>query len=347
MRIAIVNDNKGHLLMLSRIVEKCLTHEIIWIAYDGREAVEKCRLDRPDIILMDLVMPKVNGVMATREIMAQSPCAILLVTASVAGNASLIFEAMGAGALDVVKTPIFGDRDEKRDTDAILSKIRIVQNLIAPGKLVRNEYPLAENNSVHVEAHKPILCFGASTGGPAALATILSQLPVDFPVPVVIIQHVDEYFSASFADWLNKQCQLTVQIARNGDRPEVGKVLIAGTSNHMLMDSHHRLVYADSNEESNYKPSVNVFFNSLVKHWDDCIIACLLTGMGRDGATGLLNIRNKGGYTITQSKDSCAVYGMPKAADDIDASMHSITPEEIPSFIMEFLSHNKLMAERL
>ena len=345
MRIAIVNDSEGHLLILSRILEEQSSHDIIWMAKNGEEALEKCLKDTPDIILMDLIMPVMNGIQATAEIMNQCPCAILIVTASVTGNTSMVFDAMGAGALDVVRTPMFGDPKMEHDTKVILQKINVIQNLVAPRVFSSKKYS-EENLTTDLASNQiPLLVFGASTGGPAVLATILGQLPKNFPIPIVIIQHVDQYFAINFAEWLNKQCQLPVRIAKEGDVPIPGTVLIAGTNEHMKMDKHKRLIYADDDEENHYKPSVNVFFNSVTKHWDSRIIACLLTGMGRDGASGLLQVREQGGYTITQNKDSCAVYGMPKAADDIGASMHSLDPEEIAGFIIELLENNKMVEQ--
>lgn len=340
MRIAIVNDDKGNILVLSRILDEHSDHEIIWTAEDGAEALEKCIKDTPDIILMDLKMPVMNGIKATEAIMQQCPCAILIVTASVTGNASMVFEAMGAGAIDVVRTPVLGDQNIQRDTQTILQKISILQNLVTPFGKRKTSSDTNDMDTDSLSSNKTILVFGASTGGPAVLATILGLLPADFPLPVIIVQHVDQYFATSFAEWLDKQCLLPVRIAINGELPQAGKVLVAGTNQHLIMNKDKQLTYADSDEENHYKPSANVFFNSLVKNWDDNIIACLLTGMGRDGASGLMQIKQKGGYTITQDEDSCAVYGMPKAADEMGSSMYSLPPEGIAQLITELVENN-------
>lgn len=183
--------------------------------------------------------------------------------------------------------------------------------------------------------------FGASTGGPAVLATILGKLPADFSVPIIIVQHVDHFFAKNFSEWLDTQCKLSVRIAEPGEMPAAGTVLVAGTDQHLVMDTRKQLIYAESEIENYYKPSVNVFFDSLTEHWDGSIIACLLTGMGRDGASGLMQIRQKGGYTITQSEDTCAVYGMPKAADAMGSSMHSLAPDDIAQFIIGLLENTK------
>jgi two-component system response regulator WspF len=152
---------------------------------------------------------------------------------------------------------------------------------------------------------------------------------------------VDQYFARNFAEWLDRQCALSVRIATAGEIPAVGTVLIAGTNQHLVMDPQKRLTYAESATENHYKPSVNVFFDSLALHWDSYIIAGLLTGMGRDGASGLMQIRQKGGYTITQSEDTCAVYGMPRAADEMGSSMQSLAPDDIVQFVTDLLENNK------
>lgn len=344
MRIAIVNDNKGNLLVLSKIIEKQSTHKIVWMANDGAEAVEKCLTDTPDIILMDLLMPVMDGVRATEAIMQQCPCAILIATASVTANASMVFEAMGAGAIDVVRTPMLGDYNVDEDTKSLLQKISMLQHLIAPGSKGKKMATPEEASRSILATQTPIIAIGASTGGPAVLATILGKIPADFPVPIVIIQHVDPYFAQNFAEWLDKQCHLSVRIAKSGDIPEAGTILVAGTNQHLIIDRYKRLNYTDTAEVNHYKPSVNVFFNSLAENWGSYIVACLLTGMGRDGASGLMKIRQKGGYTITQTGDSCAVYGMPKAADDMGSSMQSLAPEDIADFIFALLGNNNKKA---
>jgi two-component system chemotaxis response regulator CheB/two-component system response regulator WspF len=166
----------------------------------------------------------------------------------------------------------------------------------------------------------PLVAIGASAGGPAALATLLAGLPKDFAAAIVIVQHVDAAFAAGMADWLNQQSALPVRIAREGDRPQAGVALLAATDDHLHLKLPNVLGYTPVPEETPYRPSVDVFFHSVVARWPARAVGVLLTGMGRDGAIGLKAMRTKGYHTIAQDEATSAVYGMPKAAAALDAA---------------------------
>lgn len=343
MRIAIVNDLALAREVLRRLVRSVPGHEIAWMAEDGAEAVRKAAQDRPDLILMDLVMPVLDGAEATRRIMAQSPCPILLVTSSVTGNFNLVYRAMGYGGLDAANTPTLGPDGTVRDGDGILARIgklaRIQQNadawkpLPVPGSgagLPRISAP----SCLH-----PILAFGASTGGPEALACILRALPAGFPAAVVVIQHIAADFASSLANWLQGQTCLPVRVAREADEFKPGEVILAGTNDHLVLRPDRRLGYTVDPMDYPYRPSVDVFFHSLVTTWPCPGIAVLLTGMGSDGAQGLLQLRQAGWHTITQDQASCVVHGMPKAAADLQAASQVLPLAYIPQAILDRLRH--------
>ncbi len=345
MRIAIVNDNKAHVLVLKHVISTSSSHEIAWIAEDGSDAVTKAEHDTPDLILMDLIMPNVDGVESTRQIMERTPCAILIVTASVDTNAAQVFEAMGAGALDAVNTPILGADHRGKDADTLLNKIDTVARLIQVRGTNGRPQPAAHLAEEAAVPPPPLVVFGASTGGPGVLAQILSRLPKDLDAPMIVVQHVDQQFSASFASWLDEQTSLKVRIANDGDRPEPGTVLVAGTSDHLILMHKGVLSYTGEPDEHVYRPSVDVFLASAAEHWPGEIAAVLLTGMGRDGALGMLALHKRGAYTIAQDETSCAVYGMPKAAVDLGAIAETLPPEEIAAAIMRFLvKHRQVRA---
>lgn len=330
MKIAIVNDLLIAVEALRRVITTVPEYEIIWVAQDGTEAVAKAVANPPDLILMDLLMSQMNGVEATRRIMLQSPCAILLVTATVSGHGAMVFEAMGYGALDAVNTPILGSHGQSESGAEVLEKIATIGRLI--GKLKRSsqrntsqQYPTA------VKSLPPLIVIGASTGGPIALKTLLSQLPADFPAAIVIIQHIDVQFAPGLVAWLDQQVSIHVQVARDGSQIEAGKVLIASTNHHLVMQSDQTLTYTTEPRNCSYHPSVDVFFKSAAQHWDGKGIGILLTGMGRDGAEGLLALRAAGWHTIAQDQDSCVVYGMPKAAVEIGAAIEVLPIEAIAS----------------
>ncbi len=347
MRIAIVNDLNMAVESLRRIILSVPGHEIAWIARDGEEAVRKNAADTPDIILMDLIMPKMDGVEATRRIMKESPCSILIVTATVGNNAAKVFEAMGGGALDAVNIPMMGQGAEaERSRYTLLRKIHIIGKLRG---VASNETNPDRSFKIH-EPVPPLIIIGSSTGGPGAVAKILSGMPENLEAVIVVIQHVDEKFSAGLADWLDSQTLLSVKLAAEGEHPESGKVYVAGTNDHLILTP--RLIFSYTPEPGNisYRPSVDVFFNSAAEHWhpdpncrgvlkgnqkNKCgCIAVLLTGMGKDGAKGLLTLRNAGWHTIAQDEKTSVVYGMPKAAKELDAAVEILPVQSIAPAIL-------------
>ena len=340
MRIAIVNDMRIAVEALRRVVTSVPDYEIVWVASNGAEAVEKCAADTPDVILMDLIMPVMDGVEATRRIMAASPCLILVVTATVGGNASKVFEAMGYGARDAVNTPVLGGDGRVEGGAALLTKIATLGKLLDTKPRQEPQRPTIAGARAPGRYLPPLLAIGASTGGPSALAHVLSRLPSRFPAALVIIQHVDVQFAAGLADWLQAQTPLTVRLAREGCRLEVGTVWLAGTNDHMVLTPQHTLSYVADPRDYPYRPSVDVFFKSLVKNgaerWPAKAAGVLLTGMGRDGAEGLAVLRRAGWHTIAQDQASSVVYGMPKAAAEVGAARQILSLEAMAPTVMQF-----------
>ena len=322
MRIAIVNDMVLAVEALRRVLMRVPNHQIAWVAYTGAEAVKKCAHDRPDLILMDLFMPEMDGVEATRQIMQRSPCAILIVTANVHHSSAKVFEAMGHGALDAVDTPILASSGIPEAASSLLAKINTIEKLIGKSKFTP------------MRSRSPFVVIGASTGGPKAIGTILSQLPADFEAAIVIVQHVDAQFAMGMVDWLDQQTPLRVQKAMNGDRPIKGTVLFACTNDHLCLQSNGTLAYTQFPIEYPYRPSVDVFFKSVAQYWTGKGTAILLTGMGRDGAEGLKALRSKGWHTIAQSQESCVVYGMPRAAIELNAAVEVLDPDAIATTLL-------------
>lgn len=321
MRVAIVNDSAMAVESLRRTLAACPEYQLAWVANDGAEAVWRSTLDTPDLILMDLIMPVMDGVEATRKIMESTPCAILVVTATVSGNTSKVFQAMGAGALDAVNTPVMGTSGDAEGRGELLAKIAMIRKLVCQRR-DNIVLPRAHNKvSQPQDINMALVAIGASSGGPHALAQVLSALPEDFASPIVIVQHVDEHFSSELASWLDKQCALNVKIAEKDNELIPGKVLLAGTNNHLIIRADNCVDYTPFPKEMAYRPSVDVFFNSVADNWQGNVVAVLLTGMGRDGAEGLLRLRNKGIHTIAQDEATCAVYGMPKAAAKLNAAV--------------------------
>ncbi len=336
MRIAIVNDMPMAVEALRRALAFEPAHQVVWVARNGADAVQNCARDTPDLILMDLIMPVMDGVEATRQIMAKTPCAIVIVTVDRQQHMHRVFEAMGYGALDVVDTPAVGGGQPKEAAAPLLRKILNIGWLISTNaSAVRAPQPTLRA----AQPKQKIVAIGSSAGGPAALEILLKGLPADFPAAIVLVQHVDQVFAAGMAEWLASVSGLPVQLAREGDTPRNGSVLLAGTNHHMRLLKNGTLAYTAEPVNEIYRPSIDVFFESVAQYWPGEAIGVLLTGMGRDGARGLKLMRDHDFLTIAQDQHSCAVYGMPKAAADIGAAVEIRALEQIAPRLIEAVSH--------
>lgn len=328
MRIAIVNDMMMAAECLRRVLVGHTGYEVAWIAKDGAEAVRMCLADKPDLILMDMVMPVMGGAEATRRIMDQCPCPILVVTSSLETNAALVFETMGAGALDAVKTPVLSSSHGETDVAEFLRKVDMLHRL--------SSYKVEETASEKRQfagngkpLGNPIIVIGASSGGPNALETVISDLSMNLAAPVVIVQHIDPNFSRELAEWLDKSCDIPVHLAESGEKPKVGHVYVADAKAHLVLDESGTFQYQEVEDWHAYQPSVDVFFESVVSNWYGDVVAAMLTGMGRDGAKGMLALHQAGHYTVAQNEETCAVYGMPKAAVEAGAVDDVLPLEDI------------------
>lgn len=329
MRIAIVNDMTLAVEALRRALAVRAEHSVAWVACDGREAVALCERDTPDVILMDLQMPVMDGVEATRRIMARTPCAIVVVTGDVGARSAQVFEAMGAGALDAVDTPSLGLSTWGDGAALLLRKLDAIE-----ARLRARASERALRSAGGAAPPHRLVAIGASAGGPTALATVLGGLPPDFAAAVVIVQHVDAQFAPGMAQWLGQQCRLPVRLVRDGDRPTAGVIQLAGTNDHLLLHGD-RLAYDAEPRDEPYRPSVDQFFHSICRHWSGAAIGVLLTGMGRDGAEGLQAMRARGHYTIAQDQASSAVFGMPKAAIALGAACAVLPARLIAARLIE------------
>jgi two-component system response regulator WspF len=337
MKVGIVNDLPMAVEALKRALALRPEHEVIWVARDGAQAVERCAQATPHLVLMDLIMPVMDGVEATSRIMASTPCAILIVTVNVGINTAKVFEAMGHGALDVVDTPTLSGPDATASSAAFLKKIDTLAKLVGTKRFIPSADIFGE--TWVIKRPERLIAIGASAGGPAALATLLSGLPRDFAAAFVVVQHVDERFASGMAAWLSETSALPVRVAEEGDRPEIGTVLLAGTNDHLQLMTSLQLGYAAEPRDYPYRPSVDVFFDSVSTLWPGEAIGILLTGMGRDGAKGLKALRAKGHYTIAQDQGTSAVYGMPKAAASLGAAVDILPIERIASRLIDAFAH--------
>ncbi len=334
LRVAIVDDLALARAVLRRVIESVPCYEVAWEAADGAQAVAKAATDKPDAILMDLVMPHVDGATATRRIMATTPCPILIVTSSIGTNLTRVYEALGAGGLDAVNTPTFGADGTVRGEAPLLARLATIAKTVptlAALPAVGASSPLASASQI------PMVTIGVSTGGPAAVAQVLTDLGPNLPAAVVIVQHIGSDFTPGLAGWLSTRIGRPVAVCTEGTRAAIGTVCVAGGERHLVLDRAGRFEYKDEPKAYPYRPSVDVFFESLLPVGSPTGVAVLLTGMGSDGARGLRTLRDGGWHTIAQDEATCVVYGMPKAAAQLNAAVEVLPLARIGAAIRKRL----------
>lgn len=331
MKIAIVHNDVD----IIRLFDFLLTekgHQILWTTNDASNVLNKCRDNLPDLILIQLLLPQASIPDLIKDIMSEKPTTIIVVGDAIKQHTTQVFEAMSAGALDAFAEP----SSEHPESFIILNrKIKNINNLHK--SLSSNSR--FEKIKVQPEKSKtiPLVAIGSSTGGPAALVNVLSKINPDTPAAFVVIQHMDVQFSYGMVKWIDEKTDIKVQMAVANQRPEAGIVYVAGTDDHLVLQNNSTFCYTDKPVDYPYRPSVDVFFESLITHWPGQIVGVLLTGMGRDGSNGLLSLHNRKMHTIAQDKESSAVYGMPKAAAELNAATEILPIDKIGQAINNIL----------
>ena len=330
MRIAIAHASRIATRALSAALDEDTSHQLIWTAHDGADALRRSEQSPPDLLLLDLGIAGPGCLDIIRQLKARNdPLAIVLVADRPEDQMFRIYEAMGLGALDVVSCPTFNHAGQVRGQQPLFAKLRTVGRLLG---LSAPSRPLSRMTREPSYAGK-LVAIGASTGGPQAIFDILSALPPNLNASIVLVQHVESEFSAGFAAWLQQGTKWKVVLAKPGVRPEVGTALLAASNDHLVMMSNRSFAYT-SHPDVPYRPSVDALFRSLADHWSEPGLAVLLTGMGRDGAEGMKRLRQGGLNTVAQDESTSVVFGMPKAAIEVGAAEHVLAlPEIAPAVI--------------
>lgn len=337
MKIGIVSALPEVIARLRQALNLRPQHELLWVAGDGARTIELCAQNRPDLVVMDLGEPGNRCIAAIAPIMADSPCAILIVTRNSDADSSRIFAAMGEGAIDAVEAPLPG-ADSRAGAADLLRKLDSICTLVSTPKFIPSADRVGDTTSI-MRLKPRLVAIGASAGGPGALAKLLAGIPKEFPAAIVIVQHVDEQFAVGMAEWLSRDSSLPVRVAAEGDQILPGTVLLAATNDHLSLKPKDRLGYTPEPRDYVYRPSIDVFFNSICQWWNGDAVGVLLTGMGRDGAKGLKALRDKGHFTIAQDQASSAVYGMPKAAIALGAAVDVLPIERIAARLVDTLCY--------
>ncbi len=367
--ILIVDDSSFFQRQLKNIIDQHPDLNVIGVANNGREAIEKVKSLKPDIVTMDYEMPMMDGVSAVRTIMAENPLPIMMLSSMTYEGARITLDALDAGAVDFM-TKNFSEiannspAIKKRICDSLLAIAsknkktttdKSTFNIPTENKLAESSYrssgvgfcpqPIAEHNVVRepkakaVSSEKPkLLVIGASTGGPAALTELLKALPATFSIPILIVQHMPENFTLAFAERLDRLCQVSIKEASTGDDILPGRVLLAPGGKQMIIDSKNKkkVKIVDGTKEVTYTPCVDITFASVSNTYGKDALAIVMTGMGHDGRDGAKLLKRYGARIWTQEKESCLIYGMPMAVDQANLSDASYTISQIQKELIKF-----------
>ncbi|MCL2019410.1 MAG: chemotaxis response regulator protein-glutamate methylesterase [Oscillospiraceae bacterium] len=336
IRVLVVDDSVIFRTLLTKGLNEISGIEVIDAASDAFEAKEKIMRHKPDVITLDVEMPKLNGIDFLGQILPEYPIPTIVVT-STPTNA---FEAISAGAVEFIKKPRSSETDmfikELGKKVVIASNARVRRISAASLKTVA---PMSLATIASGTSANKIIAIGASTGGTEALATVLENLPKSTP-GIIVVQHMPAGFTKMYADRLNRVCNMEAREAVDGDRIRPGLILVAAGEFHLRLNKDTRGFYITSkrgDKVSGHCPSVDVMFNSVAQVAKNNAIGVILTGMGADGAKGLLEMKKMGAYTIGQDKETCVVYGMPMVAFNVGAVKKQAPLQAIPKLIMDEL----------
>ncbi len=324
VRVLVVDDSPLSVDVLASRIRRDPRLEVAGFAYDGLRAVELAKTLRPSVSTMDLNMPKLDGLGAIQRIMRESPTRILVVTAA-DDRGTLAFEALRRGACDLLEKPRPSERE-----DVLCERIWALARAPLGPRVARPARAPIVRGDTRVAA----IGIVASTGGPAALATVLGALPADIGAAILVLQHLPAGFAARLARWLDGVSPLAVSIAKEGDALEPGRVLIAGDDLHLTIDGARRVRLLAGPPIDGHRPSGTRMLESLAEHLGARAAGIVLTGMGKDGAAGLSQLRRAGGRTAAQDEATSAVFGMPRAALDANAAEVSVPLDGVPAYLL-------------
>ncbi|NUN10005.1 MAG: chemotaxis-specific protein-glutamate methyltransferase CheB [Ignavibacteriaceae bacterium] len=341
IRVLVVDDSP----VFKTLMMKCLSAdpllEVAGIASNGKEAIMLNEKLNPDVITMDVNMPVLNGLDATKIIMEKKPVPIIIVSSEFdPKNVNDTFKALEAGAVAVAEKPhSFGSEAfeissaKLRQTIRLMSEIKVVRRSAASGLNLEGFSPITRAVPAQDEKDYQIVAIGASTGGPVVIEKVLASIKESFYIPIVIVQHIVPAFAQGFVDWLRSTTRYTVKFAEDHEVPRPRHCYIAPPDKHLVFSRDGNFAFSSGEAVNNSVPSVSVFFNSVASVYGRKAIGILLSGMGKDGAAELKEIKDAGGLTIAQNKASCVVYGMPAEAVNIGAASLILAPDDISNYL--------------
>ncbi|GAU81394.1 chemotaxis response regulator protein-glutamate methylesterase [Bosea sp. BIWAKO-01] len=346
IRVLIVDDSASVRQVLSSILNDDPGIEVMGTAADAFAAVRRLQNELPDVMILDIEMPGMDGLTFLRKIMAQRPIPVIICSTLTEAGSRALFDALEAGAVDVLPKPRIDTRNALIET---ADRLRHSVRAAAQARLRPRQARLPVEKKLTADVIMPppvpgrvrsetdrIVCIGISTGGTETLREVLTALPVTCP-GIAVVQHMPEKFTAAFARRLNGICAVEVKEAEDGDELRAGRVLIAPGNRHMLLQrsgTQYRVAIKDGPHVSRHRPSVDVLFRSAAQYAGANALGLIMTGMGDDGARGLLEMRKAGAHTLAQDEESCVVFGMPKEAIELGAAQRVVGLARVPQEIM-------------
>lgn len=341
IKVLVVDDSAVIRKLVSSLLEKDGDIEVVGTAIDGDFAIGKVEQLKPDVVTLDVDMPRMDGMTALSHIVSRHRVPVIMLSSLTARGAELTMKALERGAVDFVCKPK-GSASVSEMADDLISKIKgavrtrafVMSEECAPRPIERKE----PKKSVANRRAEKLVAVGASSGGPHALRYMLPKLPAGFDAGIVVVQHLPETFTGMLARWLDEICEMEVKEAVDGDRVERGKILIAPANSHMRV--RRTVIGAEVSVEegepvNGHIPSVDVLFKSVAREFGADAVGVLMTGMGSDGAQGLGEIKRAGGHTVAQSRESCSVYGMPRVAEEKGYVERVVSLERMAAYLLE------------
>lgn len=351
IRVVVVDDSAVVRELISHVLASDPRIEVVGSAADGAEALDAIRMANPDLVTMDVNMPHMTGLEATRRIMETRPVPILIVTGHARNmETAAAFRLLEAGALAVLaKPPGPGDPGYAAAARDLVQAVKTMAEVKVVRRWPRrpevaSQPPVPSMHASEVQsiaAEMRLVAVGASTGGPVAIKTILSGVPRDFPLPILVVQHIADGFTSGLADWLRQASAFDVRVARDGERLHAGTAYLAPDGKQMGLLDEATIGVAEGPAENGHRPSVSHLFRSVAEILGHRAIGVLLTGMGRDGADELRRMRSRGALTIAQDERSSVIHGMPGVAISQQAATHVLAPEAIAALLTTLAHHRK------
>jgi two-component system, chemotaxis family, protein-glutamate methylesterase/glutaminase len=352
IRVLVVDDSALMRKLIPAILARDPSIEVVGTAMDGAFALKKIEELHPDVVTLDLEMPRMDGMETLRLIMRRAPLPVILFSTHSKEGAYSTLKALALGAVDFIAKPTDAAAGHLETiADQLIDKIKVAKRAVGrklPPAVLPDAPPLKKGTRSALAPNR-IIAIGISTGGPNALQFVLSQIPAEFPASILVVQHMPEGFTEMFARRLDECCALDVQEAKSGDLLVAGRVLICPGNRHMMVRRMPRgdmAVLSDGQPVNGHRPSVDVLFHSVAQEFGLTAVGVLMTGMGEDGAEGLGAIKGAGGMTIAQSEDTCVVSGMPRAAI-LKGHANKIVPlDSMGAYLVSQYSGDRVAPER-